>query len=177
MKLIRKIILLIVVLIIVVFLVMALGCTTKPAYDRNYGIMFSDEMVHITIRTDYKKSGEILQLYITNEESDGILEKTEGINTDLSKEDEAPITYYVQHKENGKNFERIVINFYLDGFDTNNAEEVMKYLGLNLEYFDGLLLYDELKKAENFIYKNVITNDDKITNISFNGDAKYEFNE
>ena len=67
MKLIRKIILLIVVLIIVVFLVMALGCTTKPAYDRNYGIMFSDEMVHITIRTDYKKSGEILQLYITNE--------------------------------------------------------------------------------------------------------------
>ena len=106
----------------------------------------------ITIRTDYKKSGEILQLYITNEESDGILEKTEGINTDLSKEDEAPITYYVQHKENGKNFERIVINFYLDGFDTNNAEEVMKYLGLNLEYSDGLLLYDELKKAENFIY-------------------------
>ena len=70
-----------------------------------------------------------------------------------------------------------MINFYLDGFDTNNAEEVMKYLGLNLEYFDGLLLYDELKKAENFIYKNVITNGDKITNISFNGDAKYEFNE
>ena len=80
-------------------------------------------------------------------------------------------------KENGKNFERIVINFYLDGFDTNNAEEVMKYLGLSLEYADGLLLYDELKKAENFIYKNVITNGDKITNISFNGDAKYEFNE
>ena len=53
----------------------------------------------------------------------------------------------------------------------------MKYLGLNLEYSDGLLLYDELKKAENFIYKNVITNGDKITNISFNGDAKYEFNE
>ena len=52
----------------------------------------------------------MLYYYIKNEESDGILEKTEGINTDLSKEDEAPITYYVQHKENRKNFERIVIN-------------------------------------------------------------------
>ena len=149
----------------------------KPIYDRNYGIMFHDETTHIIIRTDYKKTGEVLELYITNERSHSILNNTDGINSDPSKEEEEPLTYYAKQNEDGTYFERMIVRFYAGDFDANDARRILKYLGLKKEYSDYVLSYNELINAESFIYRNTIVNGEKITNISFDGDPKYEFKE
>ena len=149
----------------------------KPIYDRNYGIMFHDEMTHIIIRTDYKKTGEVLELYITDERSHSILNNTDGINSDPSKEEEEPLTYYAKQNEDGTYFERMIVRFYAGDFDANDARRILKYLGLKKEYSDYVLSYNELINAESFIYRNTIVNGEKITNISFDGDPKYEFKE
>ena len=149
----------------------------KPIYDRNYGIMFHDETTHIIIRTDYKKTGEVLELYITDERSHSILNNTDGINSDPSKEEEEPLTYYAKQNEDGTYFERMIVRFYAGDFDANDAKRILKYLGLKKEYSDYVLSYNELINAESFIYRNTIVNGEKITNISFDGDPKYEFKE
>ena len=149
----------------------------KPIYDRNYGIMFHDETTHIIIRTDYKKTGEVLELYITDERSHSILNNTDGINSDPSKEEEEPLTYYAKQNEDGTYFERMIVRFYAGDFDANDARRILKYLGLKKEYSDYVLSYNELINAESFIYRNTIVNGEKITNISFDGDPKYEFKE
>ena len=149
----------------------------KPIYDRNYGIMFHDETTHIIIRTDYKKTGEVLELYLTDERSHSILNNTDGINSDPSKEEEEPLTYYVKQNEDGTYFERMIVRFYAGDFDANDARRILKYLGLKKEYSDYVLSYNELINAESFIYRNTIVNGEKITNISFDGDPKYEFKE
>jgi len=149
----------------------------KPIHDRNYGIMFHDETTHIIIRTDYKKTGEVLELYITDERSHSILNNTDGINSDPSKEEEEPLTYYAKQNEDGTYFERMIVRFYAGDFDANDAKRILKYLGLKKEYSDYVLSYNELINAESFIYRNTIVNGEKITNISFDGDPKYEFKE
>ena len=71
----------------------------------------------------------------------------------------------------------MIVRFYAGDFDANDARRILKYLGLKKEYSDYVLSYNELINAESFIYRNTIVNGEKITNISFDGDPKYEFKE
>ncbi len=164
-------------ILLAVLMCMVSACTSMSVYDRNFGIMFHDETTHIIIRTDYKKTGEVLELYITDERSNSTLNNIDGVNSDPLKEEEESLTYYAKQNEDGTYFERMIIRFYADDFDADDVKEILKYLGLEKEYSDDVLSYDELKSAESFIYRNTIINGEKIKNISFDGDPKYEFKE
>lgn len=152
------------------------GCSKKVVYESNYGIRYDYDKTHVTIRTDFNKSGEVLDLIITNETSETKLTDAAGINSDLSKEDDVPVTYYAEQKDDGTVFERIVIHLYKEDFDPKTAEGLFEYLGLTEEFKDKVIYYsDELLKAEDFRYQRTIREGTATTNISFDGDRKYEF--
>lgn len=152
--------------------------------DWNYGVRFlvnensSDHIADLTLHIDPQREDVIAALYITvpkdrvdisEQEADELMQS---YNTKLSVMKEKKCTYVYPQKEGTHEFIRL--NLFLD--DDTDISAMIKWLGLEKEFEDGLLYYEEeLLKSENFRYKWILKEGHFEKNISSTGDSKYDY--
>ena len=153
------------------------GCSSKIEYDSQYGVGYYLNDSGITIHLDCNKSDRIANIWIAVAKSETKLDVVNADwNTDISKADEYPITYYVSQNDDGTYFERAVLNFYRKDFNVKESQSLLEYLGILEMLGDGQLLYeDELLKSDSFRFKSIIQTGQYVGNISFSGDPKYNY--
>lgn len=152
--------------------------------DWDYGVRYivnennNDTLSEIRLYIDPEREGVIASLAITvpkdiDETDEKITnEMMQLYNTEMSISEEKKYTYI--YPENDGIHEFIRINFFID--DDIDATVINQYLGLEEELEDGVLYYEEeLLNSENFRYKWILEKGTYENNISFSGDAKYDY--
>ena len=163
-----------IIIVIVLFTVM---CLSKTAYDSQYGVGYYLNDSGITIHLDKNYYDRIAEIWITSSKSKSMLyEVSNNWNTDITKTNDYPITYYVSRNEDGTYFEYIVLRFFMDEFDKNDAGKLIDYLGINEIVNGSVLCYNNgLLQCDRFRYKYIIDDGIYTDNISFTGEGRYEY--
>ena len=164
--------------VIILLLFALIGCSSKISFDNQYGVGYYLDDSGITIHLDKNKTDRIADIWITVSNSDSILpELSSSWNTDITKEEDYPITYYAYENEDGTYFEHVVLRFFMGEFNKKDAQPLLDYLGISELLDDSVLTYKtELLENDSFKYKSIIENGKYINNISFEGDPEYVYN-
>ncbi len=152
--------------------------------DWNYGVRYvvnennTDALSNIELHIDPEHEDIIVALYITVPQNLGDTDEKDAdelmklYNTKMSVVKEKKCTYVYPEKDGIHEFIRI--NFFVD--DDTDISAMIKWLGLEEEFEDGILRYEEeLLKSENFRYKWILEEGKFENNISFSGDSKYDY--
>ena len=162
---------------------MLMGCGKKIdiTYDNQYGVRYTvnsngnESFVLIKLDPNNQDVVSMLRIWIHFDESDKLskdvvaaLQKSS--NNTLSYMDEMVSTFFYQESDMSS-FYVVNLNFYMDdqlkSSMSNEAKELIDYIGLSDELKDNVLYYEaELKHSQNFKYKSIIEEGSFNNNIS-----------
>lgn len=159
------------------------GCHQKLdiSYDSQYGVRYTlndnnkESFVLVKLDPDNKDVVSMLRVWVNIEEDDNIPKETvqrlqSSSNNNLSLIDDMYSTFFYQEVKDNS-FYVINLNLYMDDeLETaisEEAKEIIEYIGLDEEFKDNVLYYEkELKNSQTFKFKWIIDNGTFNNNIS-----------
>lgn len=126
----------------------------KLTYDpNNYVIhIFDNSEINIALDGDY-----VTYLYILSNNEYDIYHKLEGVYADDTRYDSILPIVYQYDGLSDRYKHQIVVNFYMDEFDYNNASTLFDFLGIKDLMNDNRLTYTELLNSKTFKFKEILT--------------------
>ncbi|MBE6114188.1 MAG: hypothetical protein E7191_03830 [Erysipelotrichaceae bacterium] len=187
---IRKVFLPLTLCMLISFVLVGCSKTIDIKYDKDYGVRYdvsdNDIASFVLIKIDPEHEDVVSDLRIwvelTEEEykdKELVKELQMDSNSNLNMMNDSFSTYFYQEGEE-YSFEVIDLQFYkddeLESTISEEARELLEYVGLTDELSDNVLYYEEeLLKSDSFKYKWIIDNGTFDNNISFLQLEEYEY--